>query len=135
MSNALFDAGREAFLDGTISWTGDDIKCHLIDSADDTIDLAADEFLADRAAGSIVATSGNLASKTVSAGIADADDVILSSVSGDVSEAIELYKDTGSGATSTLIAHIDTADGLPITPNGTNITITWNNGTNRIFKL
>ena len=32
-----------------------------------------------------------------------------------------IYKDTGSEATSPLIAYIDTATGLPITPNGGDI--------------
>jgi hypothetical protein len=34
-----------------------------------------------------------------------------------------------------LIAYIDTATGLPVTPNGQNITVSFDNGSNRIFKL
>jgi len=30
---------------------------------------------------------------------------------------------------------MDTATGLPITPNGGDIIITWDNGTNRILRL
>ncbi len=34
-----------------------------------------------------------------------------------------------------LIAYIDTATGMPVTPNGGDITIAWDNGANKIFKL
>lgn len=136
MANALYDFGRESFLGGTqVSWSADSIKLILVDEADDTIDLAADQHLSDRAGAAIVATSGNLASKTITAGVADAADVTLTAVTGDQSESIDLYKDTGTGSTSTLIANIDTATGLPVTPNGGNINIVWDSGTNRIFKL
>ncbi len=135
MANALYDKGREGFLDGTIDWDTDNIKIVLIDEADDAINLASDEDLADRAAGSRVATSGNLGSKTVTAGVADAADVTFSAVTGDQSESIDIYQDTGSEATSRLIANIDTATGLPVTPNGGDITVTWDSGANKIFKL
>ena len=46
-----------------------------------------------------------------------------------------IYVDTGTEATSPLIAYIDTATGLPITPNGGDIIVTWDNGTNKIFKV
>lgn len=135
MANALYDKGREGFLDGSIDFDTNNIKIMLIDEADDTIDLAVDEDLADRAGASRVATSGNLASKTVTAGVADAADVTFSAVSGDVSESIDMYQDTGTEATSRLILNIDTATGLPVTPNGGDITVTWDSGSNRIFKL
>ncbi len=135
MANALYDAGRESFLTGATSWSSDNIKIMLIDEADDTIDLAADEDLADRAGGAIVATSGNLASKTTTDGVADAADVTFSAVTGDESESIDCYLDSGSAATSTLIFNVDTATGLPVTPNGGDITIVWDSGGNKIFKL
>ena len=50
-------------------------------------------------------------------------------------EAIVIYVDTGTEATSPLIAYIDTATGLPITPNGGDIIVTWDNGVNKIFKV
>jgi hypothetical protein len=135
MANALYDKGREAFLSGTISWSSDNIKCVLVDAADYTVNTATHQFLSDVASGGRVATSSNLASKTVTAGVADAADVTFSAVTGDQSEALVIYKDTGSAATSPLIAYIDTATGLPVTPNGADITVTWDNGSNKIFKL
>lgn len=135
MANALYDAGREGFLAGDIDWDANNIKLVCVDEADDTIDLAVDDNLDDRAAASRVTTSGNFASKTTTAGVADAADVTLTAVSGDPFESIDIYKDTGTESTSRLICNIDTATGLPCTPNGGDITIAWDSGSNRIFKL
>jgi hypothetical protein len=135
MANGLYDKAREKFLNGDIDWTNDDIKAVLVDAADYSVNLATHEFLSDIPSGGRVATSGNLTSKTSTAGVADAADLALTAVTGDPSEAVVLYKDTGSAATSPLIAYIDTATGLPVTPNGGNINVIWDNGSNKIFKL
>jgi len=135
MSNALYDKGREGFLDGSIDWDTDNIKLVLIDVADYTVNLATHDNLDDIPAAARVATSGNLASKTVAAGVADAADLTLSAVTGDPSEALAIYKDTGTESTSRLIAYIDTATNLPITPNGGDINVVFDSGANKIFKL
>ena len=135
MANALYDKGREGFLDGSIDWDTNDTRIILIDEADDTIDLAVDDNLDDRAAASRVATSGAMASKTATNGVADAADVTWTAVTGDPSESIDGYKHTGTESTARLIFNIDTATGLPVTPNGGDITAQWDNGANKIFKL
>lgn len=135
MANALYDRGRQGFLAGEIDWDANDIRCILIDEADDTISLTVDEDLADRAGASRVATSSAFGTKTVTAGVADAADVTLTAVTGDQAESIDIYQHTGTEATSLLICNIDTATGLPVTPNGGDITITWDSGANKIFKL
>lgn len=135
MANALYAKGRQGFLDGSIDWDTNNIKAVLVDNGAYTVDLAAHDNLDDIAAGARIATSGNLASKTVTDGVADAADVTFTAVTGATVEAIAIYADTGTPSTSRLIAYIDTATGLPVTPNGSDITITWDNGTNRIFKL
>jgi len=134
MANALRDSGREGFLAGDIDWDANNIKVFLYDEGADAFN-AADDNLDDIVAGARIATSGNLASKTVTAGVADAADVTLTAVSGATVESIEGYKDTGTESTSRLIFNIDTATGLPVTPNGGDITIVWDAGANRIFKL
>lgn len=135
MANALYDKGREGFLAGDIAWDSDNIKVVLVDAADYTKDLAAHDFLDDVAVGGRVATSSNLASKTTASGVADAANVTFTAVTGDVSEQLIIYQDSGSAATSRLIANIDTATGLPVTPNGGDITVQWDDGANKIFKL
>jgi hypothetical protein len=76
-----------------------------------------------------------LQNKTVTDGVFDADDIVIAAVSGDQFEYIVLYKHTGSDATARLIYLIDTATGLPCTPNGSDITLSWNNGADKIFRL
>ena len=133
MANSLYDLGRESFLKGEISWSGDNIKACLVDSASYTPDTAADQFLTDLSG--VVATSVNLASKTTTDGVADAADVTFSSVTGNQSEYIVVYQDTGTPSTSRLIALVDTATGLPVTPNGGDIVVQWDSAANKIFKL
>lgn len=135
MANALYDTGRESFLKGEISWSSDNIKAVLVDTATYTVNISTDQYLSDIPSAERVATSSNLSSKTTAAGVADAADITFTSVSGDQSEALVIYQDTGTATTSRLIAYIDTATGLPVTPNGGDITVTWDSGTSRIFKL
>ena len=135
MTNALYGLGREKFLNGDIDWANDDIKCILVDTAKYSVSIDADEFLDDISGDAVIATSGNLTSKTSTLGVADAADITFTSVTGAQSEALVIYKDTATPATSPLIAYIDSATGLPITPNGGDITVTWDSGANKIFKL
>lgn len=135
MANALYDLGREGFLGGDIDWDADNIKLLLRDENDDTPNLATDQYLSDILAAARVAISGNFTSKSKTLGVANASNVTLSSVSGDESESVDIYQDTGTEGTSRLIANIDTATGLPVTPNGGDITVQWDTGASKIFKL
>lgn len=133
--SSLFAKGREGFLDGSIDWDTDSIKCVLVDHGVDTPVAATDQFLSDIAAGARIATSSALTSKTVTDGVADAADVTFTAVTGASVESIVIYKDTGVAGTSRLIAFIDTATGLPVSPNSGDIIVSWDNSSNRIFKL
>lgn len=135
MANALFNAGRAGFLAGDIDWDANNIKAVLVDHGVDTPAPTSDSNLSDIASGARIATSPNFASKTTTDGVADAADVTFTAVSGASVESIVIYKDSGSSTTSTLIAFIDTATGLPVTPNNGDITVAWDSGSNRIFKL
>ncbi|MBA3621305.1 MAG: hypothetical protein H0W51_03140 [Euzebyales bacterium] len=133
MASGLYDKGREGFLDGTIDWDTDTIKVVMVDSADYTVALATHDFLDDVPVIARVGTAQTLATKTVTAGVADAADVTFTAVTGDSVEALVVYKDTGSEATSRLICYIDGF--TAVTPNGGNINVAWDNGANKIFKL
>ena len=135
MASGLYDIGRQGFLAGDIDWDANNIKVTLVDAADYTVNLATDDFYNDVTPAGRVATSGNLASKTTTAGVADAADITYTAVTGDPSEALVIWKDTTVEATSNLIAYIDTGTGLPVTPNGGDINVAWDNGANKIFKL
>jgi hypothetical protein len=132
MASALYDKAREQFLAGNYDADADDLRAVLIDVADYTFS-AAHEFMSSVAAASRVGTPVALASKTVTAGVLDAADTTLVSVAGDPCEAIIIFNEGGgTDATRELICYID---GISVTPNGGNITIVWDSGANRIFKL
>jgi hypothetical protein len=123
MANRAYKPFKVLLLKGDIDLENDTIKAALIDTADYTFDQAHD-FLNDASAG-IVGAPQTLANKTFTDGVFNADDVTFPTVSGDPCEAVILYKDTGNPATSPLIAYIDTATGLPVTPNGGNVAVQW----------
>lgn len=138
MSNALYDSCRGAFLRGELDWVNNTFKVVLIDIANYSVTLSGHTSFADVSGSAIVGTAVTLTNTTVQTnGAADADDITFVSVGGASIEALVIYKDDGSGiaANFPLIAYIDTATGLPITPNGGDIIVTWDNGTNRIFRL
>lgn len=135
MANSLFDLGREAFLDGSADWDTDTIKIALVRGY--AINQAH-KFVSDvtGAGGVFVQRSAALGSKTVASGVADAADVTLAAVAaGAAITSIVAYKDTGADATSRVLAFIDTGTNIPVTPNGGDIVVQWDNTANRIFKL
>ena len=135
MANALYDKGREGYLNGTLNWLTDDVRCILINVGAYTVNLTTDQFLSDVPGGARVSVSGALTTKTATAGVADADDVTFSLVTGATVSAVVIYKHTGVDATARLIAYLDTMTGVPFTPSGGNVAIQWDNGPNKIFKL
>jgi hypothetical protein len=148
MANALYDKGRNAFARGDILWKatgGSTIRALLVDAAGYTPDLAADELLSAIPAGARVANGGAqtragapaLTLLDPVAGVCDANDITFTAVSaGGALEYIVIFRDDGvADASSPLIALIDTATGLPVTPGGGNITVAWDDGANKIFKL
>lgn len=135
MANAIYPKYKEALIDGAANVALDtgDVKVILVDLADYTYN-AAHDFLDDVPAGARVATTAALGSKTIVNGLFDAADSVFTAATGDVSEALIFFIDTGVEATSRLVAFFDTSvTGLPVTPNGGNITLTFN--ASGIFQL
>lgn len=135
MANVLFDPGREGFLDGSIDWDTDDIRVMLVKSA--YTFSAAHKFLSDITSGNDNGRSAALGTKTVTNGVADAADTTLTATAAVACNALVVFKHTGSDATARVIAYIDTpTSGLPFTPSASqSVPITWDNGSNKIFKL
>ncbi len=128
MADAYYTAFANALLGNPVhsivDFDTDDIRIILYDEGADALNLA-DQDLADILAGARIATSANLTSKTVGsvgAGIFDHADEVFSSVSGASIESLTYYKHTGTESTSPLIMNLDSWTGLPLTPNGGNIT-------------
>ena len=136
MANVIYPLYKEALLTGSsnISLSAGDVKIDLVDTGAYTYS-AAHDFHDDVAGASIISTTANLGTKTVTSGVFDAADTSFSSVTGVSCEALIIWIDTGTPGTSRLVAYIDTATGLPVTPNGNNINLTFDSGANKIFAL
>jgi hypothetical protein len=134
MANALFDPGREGFLDGSIDWDTDDIRVMLVKST--YVYSAAHKFITDLGAVDN-GRSAALGSKTVTNGVANAAATSLTATSAVACASLVIFKHTGADGTARLIAYIDTPSaGLPFTPSASQtVNITWDAGTNKIFRL
>jgi hypothetical protein len=129
MANALYGLSKQGFGDADIDWSAGNIKALLVDTSAYTVSINVDQFLDDISGSAVLSTSGNLASKTNVLGVMDSDSVVFVSVpnTGDTGNAIVFYEDSGTPATSPLIAYFDTAvSGLPVTPDGSNVTVNPN---------
>lgn len=126
MASIWYPAGIDGLMEGSVALLTDTIKAVLVDSADYTYANTHD-FLDDVPSGARVAT-GTLASKTstFSSNVwtFDAADLTLSAVTGDQSEIVIVYKDTGVESTSRLLLKLDLASA--VTPNGGDIVLQWN---------
>ena len=133
--NQFYAKARQRFLLGQFNWLTMTVKAILVDSSYYSVNLNTHEYLADIPVAARIATSAAFTNKTAVDGAADAGDITFTAISGASLEYIVLYSDTGTESTSPLIAFIDTATGLPLTPNGGNIIIQWDAGPNKIFRI
>lgn len=137
MATSWYLNGLNAVLNGDIDFAANTLKACLIDVADYTVNLDTDDFLDDIPGGAIVATatlSGVTVTNSTPYSLVDAADTTFTSVTGDPTEALVLYKDTGSAATSPLIAYFDGAS-VSVTPNSSNIICQWSaNGIVRLSR-
>lgn len=134
MANALYGLGKQKLLSGSIDLTTATMKASLISSSY-TANLSTDEFYSTPVA-FILNSAQTLGTKTVTLGVFDAADITFSAVtSGATAKCVVIWKDTGSNATSPLLAYIDTITGFPLATNGGDITIVWDSGANKIFAL
>lgn len=133
MANAFYAKGIEAFLEGSIAALTDTIKASLVSNASYTPNLTTDQFYSIIPGGAIIAAGVALSSKTGAGGTLSAANTIWTAVSGTAAAYIAIWKDTTVAGTSPLICLIDTATGLPVTPNGGDITAAWSSG--QVFTL
>jgi hypothetical protein len=133
MANAIYPLYKQALLDGSANTDINDltVKVALVDTGVYTYS-AAHEFLTSLTG--VVGTAQTIAATTVTNGLFDGDNVTYSGVTGNSVEALVIYIDTGTAGTSRLVAYIDSGvTGLPVTPNGGDITVTWS--VSGIFQL
>ncbi len=133
MASALFDPGREGFLDGSIDWDTNDMRVMLVKSTY-TFD-SADKFISDLGAVDN-GRSAALGTKSVTNGVANAANTSLVATDAAACNALIVFQHTGVDSTARLIAYIDNATGLPFTPAASQtVNISWDTGANKIFKL
>lgn len=134
MANAIYPIYKTALMSAssnvslTVNDTTDGPFCALIDTGTYTYS-AAHDFYNDLSG--VVGTDQRIASPTVgsvAAGVFDGADLTYTAVSGASVEALVIYrKNAGANTTWRLVAFIDTGvTGLPVTPNGGDISVTWN---------
>ena len=134
MANALYAKWKEQLLQFTANnnLSAGTVKVALVDTGAYTYSSAHQFYSSVSAA--VVGTPQTVGTKTFANGVFDCDNVTFTAVTGNSVEALVIYIDTGTAGTSPLVAYIDTSvTGLPVTPNGGDITITWN--ASGIFSL
>jgi hypothetical protein len=130
MANAIYPIYKQALLaaSANVSLDQDDTTngpfVALVDAGTYSYS-AAHDFYNDLSG--IVGTDQRIATPTVTTGTFDGDNVTFTAVSGATVEALVIYrKNGGANTTWRLVAYIDTSvTGLPVTPNGGDITVTW----------
>jgi hypothetical protein len=136
MANILTNWGKEKLLDAGVDWDTDTIRIQLVlGSPGSPLVQNLDDIPAGLRTGSPVALTG----KSITNGVADAADPVVTAVptpgGGSPVNQVIIYKDSGVESTSTVIAVIDTATGLPVTANGGDISVVWDSGASKIFAL
>lgn len=110
------------------------IKACLVSAVAYTPNFSTDDFLNDIP--SVLSTSPNFTTKTLTLGVFDADDITFTAVTGGATGTyVVIYKDTGTAATSSLICAFDTGVNFPISTNGGDIIVQWPSGAGKIFTL
>lgn len=112
----------------------DSISISLLDEADSgTITASFVDYAEVNAA--VVTYTTDITFASITGGVATLSaPTTMTAVSGDVSEFVTAWKDSGTPATSPLIITWDSASGgLPVTPNTGNIIATW--GSNILVTL
>ena len=132
MANAIYPLWKQSIQVGDANadidnnTTTDGVYVALIDTGVYTYS-AAHQFYSSLSG--IIGTPQRITSPTVStAGVFDGNDVTFPTVTGATAEALVIYRqNSGANTTWRLVAYIDTSvTGLPVTPNGGNIDVTWN---------
>jgi hypothetical protein len=136
MATTMYGLGREGFLTSVsgFDWNTAAIQLAFVTSGY-TPNYTTDQYLSAISGGYIIAQSGTFSSLSSSLGTANAANETVSSVSGAQFAYVTIYSFITNAAASPLIMNIDTATGLPCTPNGGNIVVQWDTGTNKIFTL
>ena len=131
MASGLYPSGAEDMMDGTIILSSSDITPALVNTS--YTYSSAHDFWDDVTANEVQDGGATfLSGKSVTSGVFDATDYTFASVSGSDIDNINLRKYNAADASSPLLAYIECTQ---TTPNGNNIDIIWDAGSNKIFAF
>lgn len=131
--SAMYDHGVSQIMGGNIDLINDNITAILVDTTLYTADLINDEVQSDIPAAAVLSEK-RLTGNTLDLSTFRADNTVFKSVQGNQVGAVVIIKDSNSYSTSPLLAYIDAPE-FPITPDGSDVTITWDTGPDGIFTL
>lgn len=141
MANAMFDTAKQGLIASEIDLDTAAIKCSFVRGYTFT---ASHKFVSDvtGAGGTLNGTSAALANVTVANGVFDADDTTVSTTANATNHGLLLFQASAvtggadvAASAQRVIAYYDTGTGLPIQPGTGSTPVTWDSGTNRIFKI
>ena len=116
-----YNSGRQAFGEGTLSWTRDRIVAQLVSAA---YRFNESHAVASTLTGKVGAPV-ELSAKSITKGYARAANLMFARVAGDKVIAVVLHRvpATGSAQAATLIAYLDDIAAFPMMPNGGDILV------------
>jgi hypothetical protein len=139
--SAVYPLAAEGFGIGEIDWDTAVIKVSAVRGYTYS---ASHKFVSDvtGAGGTLNGTSAALGSKTATAGVFDAADTTITTTASASNHALIVYQASAvtggadvAASAQRLICHIDAGTGFPLQPGTGSTPITWDSGTNRIFKI
>lgn len=133
MPRSLYPKFRAACLSPGVNLLTDAVKVALVStttggSGGNYVYDAAHEFFSSVPADAIVADGVELSGKALAGASMTASPVVFPAVvrnGSQTGQALIYYIDTGTAGTSRLIGYSDIDGGLPVTPNGEDITVTF----------
>jgi hypothetical protein len=131
MANVIYPAARQLVASGGLNQLTADLRMIGVTVTSGTTNYtysAAHDFLDDVAAGAIFAPAVALSGRALVGGVLTAAPLVfpLLAVSGAKKiDALILYLHNATASLAALLAYYDTATGLPATPTGQDVTITW----------
>jgi hypothetical protein len=125
VANVLYNSYKQLILGAGLDLTSLTIKAALVDTGVTAFNSAHDNY--DDVSAGVIGTPVTLTGKSVTNGVFDSttNPSFTGLVAAPTIEAIVIYYDSGTPATSTLIAWIDSATGLAVSAGATQVDVTW----------
>jgi hypothetical protein len=125
MANLLYPSYKALLLNAGLNLSSLTIKAALVDTGVVAYNSAHDNY--DDISSALIGTPVTLTGKTTTGGVFDSstNPSFTGLVGAPTIEAVVVYYDSGVPSTSTLIAWIDSATGLPVAAGATQVDVTW----------